>query len=69
MDKLESYKNLFSGSVNPPLLGIADWKTVGQVMTAMSTRLDVLDKIQGDMWLWWSGYKDYLRGLIRSRLV
>jgi hypothetical protein len=60
LDKQETYKNILAGSVNPPLLGISDWMTAGQVMNKLSARADVLDKVQIDMQNWWSGYKKYL---------
>lgn len=66
IDKHESYKNILNGSVNPPLLGIGDWKTAGQIMNTLSTRPDVLDKVQSDMAAWWIGYKKYLGVRLRD---
>jgi hypothetical protein len=67
-DKLESYKNLFAGSVNPPLMATDDWNATAQLMNMLSSRPNIIDNIQTDICLWWSGYKDYLRTVIAARI-
>ena len=68
-DKLDSYKNMLAGSVNPPLVATETWKAAAQVMNTLSSQPVILDKLQTDMWLWWSGYKDYLRTVIAARIT
>jgi len=68
-DNLESYKNLFTGSVNPPLLIIDSWKAAGQLMTTLSSQPTLLDQLQTDIWQWWCGYKKYLQTVVAARLA
>ena len=68
-DKLDSYKNLFTGSVNPPLLTVDSWKAAGQLMTTLSSQTVLLDRLQTDIWQWWCGYKKYLQTVVAARLA
>ena len=53
LDPANSYANILSGSKEPVLLGLADMKTAGHVMTSLSD----LDAIQEEIRVWWSDYK------------
>jgi len=68
IDKMDSYKNLLSASVNPPLIATDTWKAAAQVMNTLSSQPILLDKIQKELGDWWSGYKDYLMTVIKARL-
>jgi GR25 family glycosyltransferase involved in LPS biosynthesis len=68
-DNLDSYKNLFACSVNPPLLTLDSWKAAGQLMTTLSSQTVLLDRLQTDIWQWWCGYKKYLQTVVAARLA
>jgi hypothetical protein len=68
-DNLDSYKNLFAGSVNPPLLTLDNWKAAGQLMNTLSSQPVLLDRLQADIWQWWCGYKKYLQTVVAARLT
>jgi hypothetical protein len=68
MDKFDSYKNLLTNSVKPPLLAVKEWKTVGDVMNVLSASDELLDREQAHLWQWWCGFKNYLKETIAARL-
>jgi alpha(1,3/1,4) fucosyltransferase len=61
----KSYTELFPDA---PLLGLAEMAGAGHVMTTLSSRGPVLDKLQMDTSVWWTGYKKTLRATIQQML-
>jgi GR25 family glycosyltransferase involved in LPS biosynthesis len=69
LDEKNSYTNIFSGSLNPPLLSLADMNMLGKVIGVLEKNNAVIERIAKDTCDWWYGYKLYLKKLIRSRLA
>jgi hypothetical protein len=67
LDEKNSYSNILSGVVNPPLLAIAgtDWS----VLAVLGRQDAVLKSTSADIHNWWVGYKMYLKKLVRSVLM
>ena len=66
LDEKNSYSNILSGSMNPPLLAIAgtDWS----VIAILGLQDSILKKTCDEIQQWWVGYKLYLKKLVRSIL-
>ena len=66
MDANNSYQNLLG--TNNPLLGVKEWDKVGQIITALGSRDDILTKLQLDTKAWWSKFKNELTKSISELL-
>ena len=66
LDEKQSYTNVLSSSVNPPLLAIGgtDWS----VISILGTQNAVLETTGEDIHNWWIGYKIYLKALVCGNL-
>jgi GR25 family glycosyltransferase involved in LPS biosynthesis len=66
LDKTETYKNLLGADAI--ILGLADMKAASHVMTSLSSRPEIMDKLQKDMRTWWVGYKRSLTAQLQKIL-
>lgn len=66
LDEKNSFTNILSGSLNPPLLAIAgtDWSIIG----VLGTQDSMLKSIAQDTQNWWIGYKLYLKKMVKGVL-
>jgi len=68
LDEKNSYANIFTGSVNPPLLGVKELVAWPHVIKTLVHKPDTLDKLQTDTRIWWTDFKLYIRKLISEKL-